>query len=445
MNFANALIQWGQTTGNTAVRDAGIFIYTTQAQAIQDYWFDVDGTAFPAGWEHSAVGMVWGDGGSYATWFSPDPEKIQGINMLPITGGHLYLGYHPAYVTKNYAEIVKSAGGAPREWQDIIWSFLATGDPATALTNFRANSTFPSEEGETKAHTFHWIDNLAALGVIDTTVTANHPLAVVFSKNGARTYVASNVTAVPLTVTYSDGTRLTVGPGTTATSGAITWSGGSATGGTLGGTIPPTTTAPTTTAPTTPTTAPPTTAPPTTSPPTTSPPVTSPALTPTGVTTIPPAAPPTRYLGAGGVLADRADQGAAVTLHAADGATHDGTPYQPAVFTASGLTLGYHGASTAFALSVDSGTAVGNAVQIRVSFDLTGNGTWDRVETYRYFATDPVPGAEQYTQDAGLLGVSGQLGDLSGGTVRVEIWSALPGGTSPAAIGADSTVTLPFS
>ena len=41
MNFANALIQWGQATGNTAVRDAGIFIYTTQAPAIQEYWFDV--------------------------------------------------------------------------------------------------------------------------------------------------------------------------------------------------------------------------------------------------------------------------------------------------------------------------------------------------------------------------------------------------------------------
>ena len=123
MNFANALIQWGLTTGNTAVRDAGIFIYTTQARAIGDYWFDVNGRAFPPGWEHSAVGMVWGDGGSYATWFSPDPEKIQGINMLPVTGGHLYLGYHPDYVKKNYAEIVKRAGGAPREWQDIIGSF----------------------------------------------------------------------------------------------------------------------------------------------------------------------------------------------------------------------------------------------------------------------------------------------------------------------------------
>ena len=36
--------------------------------------------------------MVWGDGGAYATWFTDMPEKIQGINQLPITGSHLYLG-----------------------------------------------------------------------------------------------------------------------------------------------------------------------------------------------------------------------------------------------------------------------------------------------------------------------------------------------------------------
>ena len=53
MNFANALIQWGQATGNTAVRDAGIFLYTTQAAAIQEYWFDVSDQNFPAAFGHS--------------------------------------------------------------------------------------------------------------------------------------------------------------------------------------------------------------------------------------------------------------------------------------------------------------------------------------------------------------------------------------------------------
>ena len=96
-------------------------------------------------------------------------------------------------------------------------------------------------------------------------------------------------------------------------------------------------------------------------------------------------------------------------------------------------------------LSVDSGTSIVNAVQIPVSYNLTGNGSWDRVETYRYFATDPVPGVERYTQSAGLVSASGQLADLTGGRVQVEIWSALPSGSNPAAIGADSSVLLPFS
>ncbi len=443
MNFDNALIQWGQATGNTAVRDAGIFMYTTQAQAIANYWFDVNGTAFPTGWEHSAVGMVWGDGGSYATWFSPDPEKIQGINMLPVTGGHLYLGYQPAYVKKNYAEIVKRAGGPPREWQDIIWSFLATGDPAAALTNFRANPTFVSEEGETKAHTFHWIDNLAALGVIDTTVTANNPLAVVFTKNGARTYVASNVTAAPLTVTFSDRNQADRRAGQDGDQWrhhlvrrqcdrrpAARRQHHAGVDGADGADVP---TVPTVPPPTVPTEPPGTSA---TLPPT--------SVTPTSVTP-PSTASATRYLGSGGVLADRAAVAAAVTLQPSDGATHDGTPYHPSVFTASGLTMGYHGESTAFSLAVDSGSAIGNAVQVRVSYDLTGNGSWDRVETFRYFATDPVPGAERYTQNAGVVGATGQLGDLTGGTVQVEIWSALPGGSNPATIGADSSVALPYS
>ena len=131
MNFANALIQWGIATGNTAVRDAGLFIYTTQAQAIQEYWFDASDTNFPAAFGHSTVGMVWGDGGAYATWFSGEPEMIQGINLLPITGGSLYLGYTSGLRNTNWNELVRNNGGQPTVWQDVLWSFRALGPTAT--------------------------------------------------------------------------------------------------------------------------------------------------------------------------------------------------------------------------------------------------------------------------------------------------------------------------
>ncbi|MFG1842999.1 glycosyl hydrolase [Micromonospora sp. NPDC049175] len=419
MNFANALIQWGQVTGDAAVRDAGVFLYTTQAAAIQEYWFDVSDQNFPAAFGHSTVGMVWGDGGAYATWFSGEPEMIQGINLLPVTGGHLYLGNNPAYVRTNYAELVRNNGGQPTVWQDILWQFQALGDPDAALANLRANPGYTPEEGESRAHTFHWIRNLAALGGVDTTVTGNHPLSAVFSRNGARTYVASNPTAAPITVTFSNGTSLTVAAGKTATTGAYTFSGGNASGGV------PTTTPPTTRPPTT---APPTTAPPTTAPPTTSPPTTG---------------SPTRYLLPGGGLG-AAGSAATTTVAAANG-NHDGTPTNAQVFTATGLNLAYAGGQTAFDLFVDAGAAVGNGVQVRISYDLTGNGSWDRVETLRYFATDPVAGYEHYTQNAGLASATGTLGTLSNGTVRVEIWSAIGNNPSTVGIGNQSVLRLPYS
>ena len=35
MNAWSSLIQWGQATGNTAIRDVGVFLYTTEAAAIE--------------------------------------------------------------------------------------------------------------------------------------------------------------------------------------------------------------------------------------------------------------------------------------------------------------------------------------------------------------------------------------------------------------------------
>ncbi|MEU4620307.1 glycosyl hydrolase [Actinoplanes sp. NPDC023801] len=231
-NFSNALIQWGQATGNAAVRDAGIWLHTTQAAAINEYWFDVTGENFPSQWGHNYAAIVWGSGGAYATWFSGEHALVVGINMLPMTGGQLYLGDHPQAVRDTYAELVRNNGGEPQQWRDMHWQYLALGDGDAALSKFRASGgNYTSEEGESKAHTFHWIRNLAALGTIDKTVTANHPLAKVFTKNGAKTYVASNITGSTLNVAFSDGRTMSLPAGKTVTVGALNWSGGNAGGG----------------------------------------------------------------------------------------------------------------------------------------------------------------------------------------------------------------------
>jgi hypothetical protein len=121
----------------------------------------------------------------------------------------------------------------------------------------------------------------------------------------------------------------------------------------------------------------------------------------------------------------------------------DDVPHNALVLTARGLTGTATGGVTRFDLGVDAGTVVGSAVQVRVSYDLTGDGTWDRSETFRYFATDPLPGTERYTDAIGTVRTDGAAGDLRGGTVRVEVWC--PIGSAPSTLVlAGASVSLPF-
>ncbi len=151
---------------------------------------------------------------------------------------------------------------------------------------------------------------------------------------------------------------------------------------------------------------------------------------------------PLLYPRGDGTLSPDVGPAAQVELAPSGGKTRDGDPYRPAVFEASNLWLTPSGASSAFDLTVDAGREIGSAAQTRLSYDLTGDGTWDRVETYRYFATDPLPGPEHYTEAVGLLSSVGRLADLRGGVVKVEVWSALGQGISVSL--QDSSFSLPF-
>jgi hypothetical protein len=177
----------------------------------------------------------------------------------------------------------------------------------------------------------------------------------------------------------------------------------------------------------------------------TSPTATSPAPSPTATSSPnPPSGSATQYLLNGGTLGAAGTAGNN-TVASAGGGNHDGTPTNQQTYTTSGLNMTYNGGATNFDLFVDSGTGVGNGVQARVSYDLTGDGTFDRVETYNYFATDPVAGFEHYTQAKGVHTATGALGNLVNGTVKVEVWSAIGSGASTLGVGNQSVVTLPYT
>ena len=66
------------------------------------------------------------------------------------------------------------------------------------------------EYGNSRAMTYNWINTLAKLGRVDTTVTADVPTYAVFALKGKRSYVAYNPDAAARKVTFSDGFALEV-------------------------------------------------------------------------------------------------------------------------------------------------------------------------------------------------------------------------------------------
>jgi len=215
MQFNSSLIHWGEVTGNKAIRDLGIYLYTTEQTAIEEYWLDTKDRNFPPSQQYSLVSRVWGNSFDNGTFWTSDIAASYGIELYPIHGGSLYLGQDTAYVTKLWNEIEANTGILsnqvnPNLWHDIMWEYLAFINPAKAISLY---NSYPNRElkfGVSDAQTYHWLHAMNALGRVDATITANSPIAAAFTQNGQTNYVAHNYTNQPITVTFSTGYQLAV-------------------------------------------------------------------------------------------------------------------------------------------------------------------------------------------------------------------------------------------
>jgi endoglucanase Acf2 len=210
MNFSTGLILWGAITGNKELRDEGIFLFANTLEAIEQYWFDADRAVFPKGFDEPCVGIVWGAGAKYDTWWDSNPIMIHGINYLPFQGGSLYLGRRPALVKREYGAIMERTRGKVFTWRDYVLMYQALAEGKKAAAELDLDTYLEPEFGDSRALTYAWVRALAELGRVEARVTADIPTYAVLQRKGARSYVAFNPTSAPLAVTFSDGFKVDV-------------------------------------------------------------------------------------------------------------------------------------------------------------------------------------------------------------------------------------------
>ena len=224
------LILWGEVHGDRALRDLGVWLYTTEVEAIQHYWFDLHGLVFAPEYKAKSAEVSMLFGGKYAhnTWWTDEPRQIKGINLLPMTTASTYMARDKAFIQRSLGtlpaetEIYLARGkgyGSGRDqvpkdiWQDIFAKYMALADPAAGLAQWDRWGSV--ETGDTRSHTLHWLLSLNEMGPPDLSVTADTPLYSVFKRaDGKKTYLAFNAGAAPISVRFSDGKTLDVAPRT---------------------------------------------------------------------------------------------------------------------------------------------------------------------------------------------------------------------------------------
>ena len=221
INAWAGLILWGEIKGDKSLRDLGLYLYTTEIESVNHYWFDIHGKVLAPEYKNLEVSQLFGGMYSHNTWWTDDPRQIKGINLLPITTASTYLGRNPAFVTKNLATLgpetaIYNARGfyaKPLDiWQDIFAQYLGLANPAAALASWNRWGSF--ELGDTRSHALHFMQSLNEMGTPDFSVTADTTLFAVFKRaDGQLTYLAYNAGNTPLNVTFSDGKTLSVAPG----------------------------------------------------------------------------------------------------------------------------------------------------------------------------------------------------------------------------------------
>lgn len=246
VNAWSSLILWGETVGDERIRDLGIYLYTTEVAAIEDYYFDVHDEVFTDGYEDAdgfdlqVVTRLYGGRYDHTAWWTEDPIEATTIHMIPMTGSTLYFAKYPEKIKDtinslsesglqwtNYMARKNGIGG--EQWNearymhhDLLAEFYALADPQAGMDSWDITLNYPDttdpvvEFGETRAHTYGFIQSLIEYGTPNFEITGSTPLSMAFSQKDEQgnvtstTYVAQNLTETEQRVYFSDGTFIDV-------------------------------------------------------------------------------------------------------------------------------------------------------------------------------------------------------------------------------------------
>jgi len=152
---------WAQVAGDEELERQAAWMMSAEAHAATTYWTNFD-AADPVydGFDHGAMGINWGGKRDYATWFSPAPSAILGIQLIPMSPSSGYLAGDPDRIGAN----VDEAGSGPLGDYVLMYAGLAGARAQDALEQARALPDAEIDQGNSRSYLLAYLMTAVADG-----------------------------------------------------------------------------------------------------------------------------------------------------------------------------------------------------------------------------------------------------------------------------------------
>ncbi|MFR9807202.1 glycosyl hydrolase [Pseudonocardia sp. RS010] len=152
----NGLALWAQVRGDPGERERAVVLLSREAAAAVRYYVapPLQSAEF-AGFGHRVVAINWGGKRDYATWFSPAPAAVLGIQLIPMAP---VAGYLAGDADRIRADVVEAAAsGFDVPFGDYLVMYLALADPAAARAAAAELPDSAIDGGNSRAYLLAWI------------------------------------------------------------------------------------------------------------------------------------------------------------------------------------------------------------------------------------------------------------------------------------------------
>ena len=157
INAWNAFAMWADTTRNNSLNNQAAWMLSNEIHSAESYWTGFDRSQAPyKSFDYSVIALNWGGKREYNTFFSPEPNAMLGIQLIPMNPTMKKLPTDHARIVTNISGAIKN-DNYDVQFGDYILMYESLVNREKAFEGAQKLPDANIDDSNTRTYMYAWI------------------------------------------------------------------------------------------------------------------------------------------------------------------------------------------------------------------------------------------------------------------------------------------------